>query len=209
MRLNQITAAATDLTQSIAFYELLGLKLIVQSPHYARFELPRGEATFSLHITDGAIPRENAPHLYFECNDVDFEIRRLKHAGVAIERDPIMQSWLWYEAWLRDPAGNQICLFNAGENRRNPPWRINKPELAHNLHLVIRDGEKWALVKNGGGEETWRELQDRYGDYKTSLGPYDLYDLLAMLEEQWPDIFVAHEDAIRAFADGRETELEF
>ncbi|HVK82289.1 MAG TPA: VOC family protein, partial [Verrucomicrobiae bacterium] len=150
MRLNQITAAATDLDQSITFYELLGLKLIVHSPHYARFELPRGEATFSLHITDGAIPRENAPQLYFECLDVDFEVRRLKHAGIAIERDPIMQSWLWYEAWLRDPAGNQICLFNAGDNRRSPPWRINKPELARNLHLVIRDGAKWALVKNSG-----------------------------------------------------------
>lgn len=209
MRLNQITAAARDLEQSIAFYEVLGLKLIVQSPHYARFELPRGGATFSLHITDGAIPRENAPQLYFECNDVDFEVRRLKHAGVAIERDPRMQDWLWYEAWLRDPAGNQICLFNAGDNRRNPPWRINKPELARNLHLVIRDGAKWALVKNGGGEETWRELQDRYGDYKSSLGPYDLYDLLAVLEEQWPALFAAHEDAIRAFAESRETELEF
>ena len=61
MRLNQITAAATDLEHSIAFYELLGLRLIVKSPHYARFELPRGEATFSLHIVDGDIPRENAP----------------------------------------------------------------------------------------------------------------------------------------------------
>jgi hydroxymethylpyrimidine/phosphomethylpyrimidine kinase len=27
-------------------------------------------------------------------------------------------------AWLRDPAGNQLCLFRAGENRRNPPWRL-------------------------------------------------------------------------------------
>jgi catechol 2,3-dioxygenase-like lactoylglutathione lyase family enzyme len=207
MRLNQVTAAARDLDQSIAFYELLGLRLIVKSPHYARFELPRGETTFSLHITDGEIPRENAPQLYFECLDVDFEVRRLKHAGVAIERAPVMQSWLWYEAWLRDPAGNQICLFNAGENRRNPPWRINKPALARNLHLIIRDGATWALVKHDGGEDAWRQLQDRYGDYKTSLGPYDLYDLLAVLEQQWPEIFAAHEDAIRAFAESHHTEL--
>jgi hydroxymethylpyrimidine/phosphomethylpyrimidine kinase len=27
---------------------------------------------------------------------------------------------------MRDPAGNQICLFNAGENRRHPPWRIDQ-----------------------------------------------------------------------------------
>ncbi len=51
MRLNQVTAAARDLEVSIAFYSLLGLRLIVKNPHYARFELPEGEATFSLHLT--------------------------------------------------------------------------------------------------------------------------------------------------------------
>ena len=127
MRLNQVTVAAADLDQSIAFYQLLGLRLIVKSAHYARFEPPQGEATFSLHLANGPIPRENAPQLYFECGDVDSEVRRLKQAGVAIEREPVMQSWLWYEAWLRDPAGNALCLFNAGENRRYPPWRINPP----------------------------------------------------------------------------------
>jgi hydroxymethylpyrimidine/phosphomethylpyrimidine kinase len=25
---------------------------------------------------------------------------------------------------LRDPAGNAVCLFHGGENRRNPPWRL-------------------------------------------------------------------------------------
>lgn len=127
MRLNQVTAAASDLDASIAFYQLLGLKLIVKSPHYARFELPRGEATFSLHVVDGPIPRENAPQLYFEVEDVAFETRRLKDAGVAIERDVTEQSWLWTEAWLRDPAGNAICIYHAGENRRHPPWRVDAP----------------------------------------------------------------------------------
>jgi catechol 2,3-dioxygenase-like lactoylglutathione lyase family enzyme len=124
MRLNQVTLAAADLAESIGFYETLGLKLIVSSPHYARFELPEGESTFSLHAAEGPIPRENAPQIYFECADVDGEVRRLKAAGVAIEREAVAQSWLWREAWLRDPSGNAICLFYAGENRRNPPWRL-------------------------------------------------------------------------------------
>lgn len=124
MRLNQVTAAASDLDASIAFYRLLGLKLIVKSPHYARFELPAGEATFSLHTAGGAVPRENAPQLYFEVDDVEVETQRLRRAGVAIEREPTHQSWLWTEAWLRDPAGNAICIYHAGENRLYPPWRI-------------------------------------------------------------------------------------
>jgi catechol 2,3-dioxygenase-like lactoylglutathione lyase family enzyme len=125
MRLNQVTAAARDLEASIGFYRLLGLKLIVKSPHYARFEAPDGEATFSLHIADGDIPRERAPQLYFECDDVDAEVARLKSAGVRFESGPKMQEWLWYEAWTRDPAGNAICLYHAGENRKRPPWRLN------------------------------------------------------------------------------------
>jgi catechol 2,3-dioxygenase-like lactoylglutathione lyase family enzyme len=206
MRLNQVTAAATDLEASIAFYQLLGLRLIVKSPHYARFEAPRGEATFSLHLTETAVPRENAPQLYFEVLDVDFEVRRLRLAGVAIEREPVAQSWLWYEAWLRDPAGNALCLYNAGDNRRYPPWRIDSAGAA-NLHLVIRDGEAWTIVKNDTAD--WRALQDRYGDYKTSLGPYDLFSLLAMLEFEWPEIFLAHEEKIRAFAASDAAELQF
>jgi catechol 2,3-dioxygenase-like lactoylglutathione lyase family enzyme len=124
MRLNQVTAAASDLEASITFYRLLGWKLIVKSAHYARFELPEGETTFSLHVVDGRIPSENAPQLYFEVEDVEHETRRLGDAGIVIEREPAQQSWLWREAWLRDPAGNAICIYHAGENRRHPPWRI-------------------------------------------------------------------------------------
>ncbi|MBY0564312.1 MAG: VOC family protein [Hyphomonadaceae bacterium] len=66
MRLNQVTAPAIDLDRSIAFYVTLGLRLIVKSPYYARFELPQGEATFSLHVVDGPVARERAPQPYFE-----------------------------------------------------------------------------------------------------------------------------------------------
>jgi hydroxymethylpyrimidine/phosphomethylpyrimidine kinase len=33
-------------------------------------------------------------------------------------------SYLWRVARLRDPAGNRIQLYHAGENRRFPPWRV-------------------------------------------------------------------------------------
>jgi hydroxymethylpyrimidine/phosphomethylpyrimidine kinase len=31
---------------------------------------------------------------------------------------------MWREARLRDPAGNIVFLYKAGEARRYPPWRI-------------------------------------------------------------------------------------
>ncbi|MGE0532189.1 MAG: VOC family protein [Hyphomonadaceae bacterium] len=211
MRLNQITAAATDLEASIAFYQLLGLRLIVKSDHYARFELPKGEATFSLHLVDGAIPRENAPQLYFELSNtgLDAEIERLKAAGIPFERDLMMQRWLWREAWLRDPAGNSICLYHAGENRRFPPWRIDAPPGDNNLHLIIRDGAKWAIVKRDASLDAWRGFQERYADFKTSLGPYNLFELLAMMEAEWPEEAAARHDRIRAFVESSETTFEF
>lgn len=153
MRLNQITAPASDLEASIAFYELLGLRLIVRLPDYARFELPKGEATFSLHAVEGDIPREHAPHIYFEFSDagLDFEVERLKAAGVSFERELVLQSWLWREAWLRDPAGNAICLYHAGENRRFPPWRVDTAPGARNLHLIIRE-KSFVILKS----DAWR-----------------------------------------------------
>lgn len=210
MRLNQVTAAASDLDASIAFYELLGLRLIVKSAHYARFELPKGEATFSLHKQDGAIPLENAPQLYFEVSDagLDTEFERLKAAGVAFDAEPKAQTWLWREAWLRDPAGNSICLYYAGENRRFPPWRLGAAGPC-NLHLIIRDGGRWAIVKTEAGDEAWRTFQDRYADFKTSLGPYDLFGLLSIMELEWPEEVGARHDRIRAFVESNATEYEF
>jgi len=128
MRLNQVTAAARDLAASIAFYQALGLKLIVRNDHYARFECPEGDggghpATFSLHLHPAARGGE-AVSVYFEEGDLDATVARLKGEGIVFEADPVDQSWLWREAWLRDPAGNRVCLYHAGEIRRFPPWRI-------------------------------------------------------------------------------------
>ena len=58
MNLNQVTAPALDMAASIAFYETLGLTLIVRTDHYARFECPDGDATFSLALRDTPLPRD-------------------------------------------------------------------------------------------------------------------------------------------------------
>ena len=121
MKLNQVTVPATDLERSTAFYRTLGFTLIVKNDRYARFEIGDGAATFSLHLGEAA---GNGPQLYFECDDLDVRVAELKAKGVVFESDPVDQSWLWREAWLRDPAGNRLCLYLAGENRRFPPWRL-------------------------------------------------------------------------------------
>jgi len=124
MNLNQITVPSLDLTISIPFYEKLGLKLIVKAlPHYARFECPDGVSTFSLHQTND-LPKGDGIHVYFECENLDGHVAKLKENGIKFDLEPTDQLWLWREARLKDIDGNQLILFYAGDNRLNPPWKI-------------------------------------------------------------------------------------
>lgn len=117
-RLNQVTIAATDYAETCSFYERLGLRQIVgtDDAHYARFEASGG---MTLSIETGA-----QPTVFLEVDDLDGTIERLQKDGIVIDQLPIDQSWLWREARLTDPSGNSVCLYQAGENRRYPPWRL-------------------------------------------------------------------------------------
>ena len=123
MNLNQITLPAADIERSVDFYRRLGFRQIVDSPHYARFECSVGEATFSLHHVEQAVPESHVV-VYFETSQLDAEVARLQAAGIEFTQLPRDEPWLWREARLLDPAGNVLCLYWAGENRRHPPWRL-------------------------------------------------------------------------------------
>jgi catechol 2,3-dioxygenase-like lactoylglutathione lyase family enzyme len=124
VNLNQVTLPAGEVAPLVVFYERLGLRLIVDAlPRYARFECPDGESTLSVE----QVPERAtgpAPVVYFECADLDRTVARLVAEGVRFDSLPADQPWLWREARLRDPAGNALCLYWAGENRRHPPWRV-------------------------------------------------------------------------------------
>lgn len=125
MNLNQVTIYTSKPSETAEFYQKLGLQLIVDSlPRYARLLCPDGEATLSVHAAEEVSAQTNIV-LYFECEDLDARILELKNAGLEFESEPQDQSWLWRESYLKDPSGNRICLFYAGENRQNPPWRVN------------------------------------------------------------------------------------
>ena len=124
MNLNQITVPSLDVVKSIAFYELLGLHPVVKAlPHYARFASPDGDSTFSIHLVD-QLPRGEGIAIYFESDTLDALVDSLKEKGVDFDELPKDQPWLWREARLKDPDGNQLILYYAGENRLNPPWRV-------------------------------------------------------------------------------------
>jgi catechol 2,3-dioxygenase-like lactoylglutathione lyase family enzyme len=124
MNLNQVTVPALDVSRSVAFYEQLGLRLIVAAlPRYARFECTAGDATFSIHQVEALSGGEGVT-VYFEHEQLDAWVAELQAKGIAFEELPNDKAWLWREARLKDPAGNQLILYYAGPNRKNPPWRI-------------------------------------------------------------------------------------
>ncbi len=125
MDLNQVTLPCVDYDASVAFYRALGLTQIVDSPpRYARFESSTG-STLSIHSVE-AVAESTGVTIYFEVEDVDAKVAELRDGGLEIDAEPVDQRWLWREAYLKDPAGNVICIFHGGENRRYPPWRVSE-----------------------------------------------------------------------------------
>lgn len=126
MNLNQVTIHTHKPQETAEFFQTLGLSLIVDSlPRYARLECPDGDSTLSIQDTGTANYSLPSPIvLYFECNDLDRTVDELKSKGLMFDEDPTDRTWLWRQAYLKDPNGNKICLFYAGENRKNPPWRV-------------------------------------------------------------------------------------
>lgn len=109
MNLNQITVPSINVPQSIAFYQKLGLRLIVHTHDaYARFECPDGISTFSIHAVD-QLPTGSGVMVYFECEDLDTQVAHLIEKGIVFSELPNDKSWLWREAHLNDPDGNHLC----------------------------------------------------------------------------------------------------
>ncbi|ALJ01215.1 hypothetical protein DC20_04940 [Rufibacter tibetensis] len=117
MALNQVTVSVHHVSEAVAFYKGLGLHLIVHSPHYARFVCPDGLSTFSVHLHREGTFQPSTTTVYFECAQVDHAVSSQKAHGYVFEQDLKDKPWGWREAYLRDPSGNLICLYYAGQSR--------------------------------------------------------------------------------------------
>jgi len=122
MELNQVTLPVKNMDEAVRFYLTLGFTQIVDTPHYARFSCPKGNSTFSLLLESGNV--ENHSVIYFEHENLDELCQNLVQKGIQFEQLPAEQRYLWKEAILKDPSGNKIKLYWAGENRLNPPWKV-------------------------------------------------------------------------------------
>lgn len=126
MLLNQLTIPVSNVALSLPFYQGFGLKAIVISEHYARLFEAKSGTTLSLMKTAGEIV--NPTVIYFETENVTNTVNDLLSKGYTFYEMPTQKSWLWEEAHLKDRDGNTICIYHAGENRLNPPWKVKEAE---------------------------------------------------------------------------------
>lgn len=124
MKLNHAMVYSRDVAKALAFYrDHLGLKLLEEhrdgdSLLYARLRLPKGKSTIALHqVEKGQKLVPGAIRLYFEVSDLAATHRRLKKAGVTFTKPPKKMPWGWKHAYLNDPDGHEISLYEAGELR--------------------------------------------------------------------------------------------
>lgn len=130
LSLNQVTISVKDINESFRFYERLGLIPIVRNSHYARFLAPGNEATFSIHYADKV---KSSTVVYFETGNVDEKVESLLKLGFDFVQLPINQNWQWREAYLDDPDGNRICIYQAGSVRIKPDWRLEESKKSNML----------------------------------------------------------------------------
>lgn len=132
MFLSHITLLVSDIPRSKAFYEGLGLELIVDAAHYCRFRANLdGQGSQTLSISHSPGPIGPSCHVGFEFaspDALDAYADLLQSRGFVLSALPQDRSWLWRDVILHDPDGHEILLLYAGDNKLNPPWRVGRSQ---------------------------------------------------------------------------------
>ena len=123
-RLNQVTVTGTNYERSVEFYGRLGLKQIVDSPervmHVSRPQAASPSQSRSIRKRRSSRRLQSISNVTISTNAWSSSPEAASPSSTA----PRNQPWMWREARLRDPDGNIIFFYKAGENRRFPPWRM-------------------------------------------------------------------------------------
>ena len=65
-----------------------------------------------------------------------------------------------------------------------------------NIHVIHTEAEMY-LSKNS--YPSWRDIQDEYHDYRTSLGPWGAEETEAYLNDEYPDLLPSASKQIESF----------
>jgi len=110
--------------------------------------------------------------VYFETLELDERVRALQREGLSFVQEPRDEPWLWREARLLDPAGNVVCLYRAGANRLDPPWRIREADANASSHAEAADGDAPLEVGIDEDDAVDRHLAERVYEFNARATSY-------------------------------------
>ena len=67
------------------------------------------------------------------------------------------------------------------------------------LHIIYTETE---VLVSKRPYASWREIQDAYATYKTSLGPWEQGETVAFLDTEYPDISPSAHEQVRRLVEG-------
>jgi len=119
MKLRHIELHTTKLEETVRFYQLLGLREVLnQRPHHV---LLSGEGndggTLSLLRFAVAPQIAGGPVVFFECQDVDATHQRAVEAGLVFAFAPMSKPSGRREAGLLDPDDQVVCIYHLETNK--------------------------------------------------------------------------------------------
>jgi catechol 2,3-dioxygenase-like lactoylglutathione lyase family enzyme len=112
---HHVSINVDDVPAAVAFYtDVLGLDVRPDRPdfRFAGAWLDAGPGGQQLHLIEAAVPAANGQHFALLVDDLDRTVAELRAKGVDIS-DPLPVG-TGRQSFLRDPAGNQIELHQAG-----------------------------------------------------------------------------------------------
>ena len=105
---SRVLVRPTDLDKSTAFYrDVLGLAIYRTFPGGTVFFLGQGFLEVSGSSDSGA---GDALELWMQVRDIEAAIAELAGRGVTPDREPRLEPWGLWEAWISDPDGVRIVL---------------------------------------------------------------------------------------------------
>ncbi|HTE22132.1 MAG TPA: VOC family protein [Candidatus Limnocylindria bacterium] len=100
-----------DLQRSKAFYESLGLKIVMDEPKYVRLACENG-FYIGMEQRDATEIGGSGIELNIQVDDIDKLYEALSSKDVAFEQKPTDMPWGARHAFLKDPNGYRVGLYS-------------------------------------------------------------------------------------------------
>lgn len=113
MKVKRIVAnlASEDCGRAAAFYrDVLGLDLLMDHGWIVTYG-STAKMAIQLSVAEQGGSGTPVPDLSIEVDDLDEALRRVRHAGYAIEYGPALEPWGVRRFYVRDPLGKRVNIL--------------------------------------------------------------------------------------------------